>query len=401
MPIDASIYGQVQQPQQANPLNALAKAYQIKAYQGAADKSERDTLQQNRLLELVQNPSFSSLPTSQKAAALQGVGAFDQAGKLVTTEATANKDQRAADVSSFELQAKKLEMLSNLAGSVTDQPSYDRARTIAQQQGLDVSQWNPQYDPAGVAQFAQATLTAKERLNAQIQQQAQGVTMRGQDLGAQTAIRGQDLTASTAVRGQDLTNTRAVDANRLKADENEIKRGEKIPENSTSLRKEFDGLPEVKNYKQALPSFKGIEDAVKRNTPMSDINIVYGIAKLYDPNSVVREGEYATVANAPAIPERVKGWAQYIAGGGKLTEEVKKQILTEAKSRMKTFEDEYGKARSSYQDIAKRSNADPSLVISDGYTPALKPQLSVGLVQNGYRYKGGNPNDRASWEPVK
>jgi hypothetical protein len=143
----------------------------------------------------------------------------------------------------------------------------------------------------------------------------------------------------------------------------------KVGEVSTGIRKEFEGLPEVRNYKQALPSYRGIEDAVKRNTPMSDINIVYGIAKLYDPNSVVREGEYATVANAPGIPERVKGWVQYVAGGGKLTDEVKKQILTEAQSRMSTFDKEYGAARDRYSDIAKRSSADPSLVVPQDYQP--------------------------------
>lgn len=145
----------------------------------------------------------------------------------------------------------------------------------------------------------------------------------------------------------------------------------KTGEVSTAIRKEFESLPEVKNYKQALPSYRGIEDAVKRNTPMSDINIVYGIAKLYDPNSVVREGEYSTVANAPGMPERVKGWAQYVAGGGKLTDEVKKQILTEAKSRMSTFDTEYGAARNRYSDIAKRSSADPSLVVPQDYKPAV------------------------------
>ncbi len=146
----------------------------------------------------------------------------------------------------------------------------------------------------------------------------------------------------------------------------------KTGEVSTAIRKEFESLPEVKNYKQALPSFRGIEDAVKRNTPMSDINIVYGIAKLYDPTSVVREGEYATVANAPGMPERVKGWVSYVAGGGKLTDEVKKQILTEARSRMGTFDKEYAAARTQYSDIAQRSGADATLVVPQNYKPLFE-----------------------------
>ena len=189
---------------------------------------------------------------------------------------------------------------------------------------------------------------------------------------SKTATPGALMADQTARRGQDMTDARAREFNAAKQEENAINRAGKTAETSTALRKEFEGLPEVKNYKQALPSFKGIEDAVTRNTPMSDINIVYGIAKLYDPNSVVREGEYATVANSPAIPERIKGYAQYLAGGGKLTAEVKRQILTEAQSRMKTFEDEYQKARTNYEDIAARSGGDKSLVINQKFEPALK-----------------------------
>lgn len=172
-----------------------------------------------------------------------------------------------------------------------------------------------------------------------------------------------------------LTNQTTLEAAKIKAQqelaEQQRKAALKNPEISTALRKEFEGLPEVKNYKQALPAYKGIEDAVTRNTPMSDINIVYGIAKLYDPNSVVREGEYATVANAPNIPERVKGWVQYATNGGKLTPEVKKQIMDEASSRMMSFQNEFEGSSARYRDIAERSNADPTLVISSDYKPAV------------------------------
>ncbi len=166
-------------------------------------------------------------------------------------------------------------------------------------------------------------------------------------------------------------NTRAGIKAQQEQQDQQRKSALKNPETSTALRKEFEALPEVKNYKQALPAYKGIEDAVKRNTPMSDINVVYGIAKLYDPNSVVREGEYATVANAPNMPERVKGWVQYATNGGKLTPAVKQQIMDEAKSRMLSFQDEFEGSSARYRDIADRSNADSSLVISRDYKPAV------------------------------
>lgn len=143
--------------------------------------------------------------------------------------------------------------------------------------------------------------------------------------------------------------------------------------NEQGLRKEFEGLPEVKNYKMAYPAYAAIKDATSRNTTQSDINIVYGLAKLYDPTSVVREGEYATVANSPNIPEKVKGYAQYLAGGGKLSSETKKQILTEATGRINTYQAEAKKAKGSYEGIAKKRGMDPSSVFADMGEMGSKP----------------------------
>lgn len=196
-------------------------------------------------------------------------------------------------------------------------------------------------------------------------------------------------------------------SDRRARDANDIAAGRKVIDTSTGLRKEFDDLPEVKSYKKALPAFSAIEGAVKRNTTQSDINIVYGLAKLYDPDSVVREGEYATVANSPNVPERVKGWIQYVAGGGRLTQQVKNEIMAEAKGRMKSYEDPYMSARQNYTTISRNSGADPSLIFPSEHRsptttrkgPTHKSAMK-GQVMDGYRFKGGNPADPNAWEKL-
>ena len=139
---------------------------------------------------------------------------------------------------------------------------------------------------------------------------------------------------------------------------------DKTFENETALRKEFNTLPEVVGYKAAIPAFKAVQDAATRLTPQSDINIIYGIAKLYDPTSVVREGEYATIANSQAIPERIKSLAQQIQGKGKLTPETRAQLMVEARQRIGTLQGEYNGAKSTYEGIAKKRQLDTGNVFA-------------------------------------
>jgi len=210
MAIDAGIYSQIQQPQQQNPLNALAQAYQIKGYQSQMDKADRAEQQQNKLLQLVGSPEFSRLDAQGKANALQGVGDFENAGRVITTAAAANKDQRAAEVSGLDIKLKQLDRAAQIAGTVSDQASYDRALPLMREIGFDISKFSPQYNPEGVRQFAMSALTEKDRLANQTQIRGQDITMRGQDLTQQTALRGQDLSRQTAVEGQQVT-TRGQD----------------------------------------------------------------------------------------------------------------------------------------------------------------------------------------------
>lgn len=133
----------------------------------------------------------------------------------------------------------------------------------------------------------------------------------------------------------------------------------------TGLRKEFADLPEVKKLKNAIPAYKAIVEAAKTQNPQADINLIYGLAKLYDPDSVVREGEYATIANSQAIPEWLKGQAQALVGGGRLTPATKQQILAQAKIRIDSFKSEYDGARTSFETIAKDRGLNPKAVFPE------------------------------------
>lgn len=181
------------------------------------------------------------------------------------------------------------------------------------------------------------------------------LTQRGQDMTDRRTREEGAANRAVTMRGQNMTDARARDLN-------EVQRLGTTAKNETELRKEFDDLVEVKNYKKAYPAYANVKAAASRSTPQADINLVYGLAKLYDPDSVVREGEYATIANSQAIPEWLKGMAQRIAGGARLTDETRKQIMVEADSRIGAYGSEYEKAVGTYAGIASRRGMDPANV---------------------------------------
>lgn len=172
---------------------------------------------------------------------------------------------------------------------------------------------------------------------------------------------------ATTMRGQNMADARSRDANNIASQGNIIK-------TESELRKEFADLPEVKTYKSALPSYNAVVDASKRMNPQADINLIYGLAKLYDPTSVVREGEYATIANSQAIPEWLKSQAQRLAGGGRLTAETKAQIVVEANSRIGSYQNEYEGAKGAFEKIAAGRGAEAKNVFTPVGAGAALPK---------------------------
>lgn len=60
------------------------------------------------------------------------------------------------------------------------------------------------------------------------------------------------------------------------------------PKTTAQLRQEIQGLPSYKNLAQAAPVYQSMVDAAGRDNRASDVNLIYGMAKIMDPGSVER-----------------------------------------------------------------------------------------------------------------
>lgn len=82
------------------------------------------------------------------------------------------REQEAEDLPNYDEIEQKMDIGMKLLSSVKDQASYDRARALAEQYGIEQLDMLPdQYDPQIIEQLGQATLTFKEQMQLERQQQ--------------------------------------------------------------------------------------------------------------------------------------------------------------------------------------------------------------------------------------
>ena len=137
------------------------------------------------------------------------------------------------------------------------------------------------------------------------------------------------------------------------------------PDEVAKLRSEVQGLPSYKNYAQAAPIYRSMFDSAGTDSKASDLNLVYGLGKIMDPGSVVREGEMVMVKNTAGLPEWFTGLVNGLNGGQALTPETRKAIMQEAYTRLQAYQSQFNQEADFYKKIATDRRANPAHIIPD------------------------------------
>lgn|GEM_PF-3497216 len=165
---------------------------------------------------------------------------------------------------------------------------------------------------------------------------------------------------------------------------------------SEDLRKEFQGLQTYKNTQTIAESYKKI--AGTSETGPGDVSLIYSYMRMVDPGSTVREGEFATAANAGGIPDRIVGMYNRALSGEKLPPEIRQQFKSEAKRLLQAQANRFEETATPYRRLAEQSGVSPADVVLDlglgqylgdgtqppGAAPAGAPQQRT---LNGKRYE--------------
>lgn len=152
------------------------------------------------------------------------------------------------------------------------------------------------------------------------------------------------------------------------------------------LRKEFDALPDVKNYNEISNAADVTTQLGKSKTASDDVALIFTFMKALDPQSVVREGEFATAQNTVGIPGAVVNAYNRAISGNRLNDQQRAEFAKTVKSVLGGRKKNYDQIVTKYKKYATDSGlpedtiqgridaqAEAAPALPDGWTVKVKP----------------------------
>lgn len=150
-------------------------------------------------------------------------------------------------------------------------------------------------------------------------------------------------------------------------------------ENVESLRKEFNGLQDVKDFSAVLKAANAMSGALKDKSKVSDQELVRYSILMIEPGMAVREGEQNAVAASQSIPDAWRGELNgALESGTRLSDKTREGLQRLAARAYESKKSNYDKALGYYQGRAVERNMPADQSISYlGEAPSADSIFSV------------------------
>jgi hypothetical protein len=121
-------------------------------------------------------------------------------------------------------------------------------------------------------------------------------------------------------------------------------------------------------YTTQTAPFRTISDAYKKimstaDNGAGDMSLLYQYVKLLDPNSVVRESEFATAAASGSFGERVQGEVNRILSGQRMAPSLRQSFRNEATNIYNNQRNSSEQTAERYRGLAESYGLDPTRVV--------------------------------------
>jgi hypothetical protein len=155
-----------------------------------------------------------------------------------------------------------------------------------------------------------------------------------------------------------------AEEDRIKAAQTAKEDVKNLTEGEGALRKEFEGLPDVKQFRDVEGAYQRVLKATKNPTAAGDVALIFNFMKMLDPGSTVREGEFATAAASAGLPDRLVAWAKKIDSGERLAPNQRQDFVTQALGQYQAAEELFNVRADQYEGLAKDYSYKPNRIVT-------------------------------------
>lgn len=395
MPIDPRIALGVQPLQlpQQDPnagMNSLARIMQIKSAMQEGDMNALKMDEYKRgLSEQEGLRTDLAAPGADPYNVLLRRGKVKEAGDFRKSENEAKNADASRMKTELETGMKKAEHVSSVLSLAKDPQSYAVVRAVIKNQfGQDLPE---QFDPRMIEAEVAKGQTYTQRLQAEHQRLTLAETTRHNTTTETETGRHNRGTEGIQIRGQNLTDSRARDFNAIQQDANNIKRTEKKQTEDLTKNSQIASFDTMLGTLDRLAAHPGLKRSVGK---------IGAFPTMPGSDSANFQAELNTFQSQAFLPmvAQLKGMgALSDAEGKKLTAAVG---ALDPKMGEQAFRDSVARITADMEAARERMAGQKRNPEKPAATPGAQAGPKPGTVQDGYRFKGGNPADPKSWEKI-
>lgn len=151
--------------------------------------------------------------------------------------------------------------------------------------------------------------------------------------------------------------------------------------------------PDVKDFIQVRDGYERVKAGANLANGQGDLSLLFGYMKMLDPNSVVRETEFANAEQAMGYVQQTLNLPSKAISGNRLTPESRAQFVAAANAVYNAKKGNYDNAVNYYSSRAEAFGIDPAMVVRNhgvqDKAPAPAPALDDATLRAEFDQMGG------------